>query len=627
MFYNLTNIIKIDLSKFDASQVTQMIGMFYNCISLTSINFEGFNTKSLISMDYMLYNCKQITSLNLKSFETSSVTNMTGVFGYCESLLSIDLSNFDTSSVTQMVIMFHSCISLKSIDLRNFNTSSVVNFHGMFKFCSSLISLNIDNFDTSSANNMNHMFINCTSLISLNLIHFNTRYIPGIYDMFTNISKNVIFCLDEKNKFITNSLKTYNKKYKNNCSDTCFTNSNNKFIKDKNLCISECYEDDNYKVEYENLCYVKCPKNTHITPNNLTCEKNLITDWDIYNFFNGTLLKNNTNAEEKEEIIKNIKNDIQNGRINLTNLISGDKKDLIVKENDTFYQITTTENQNEEEYKDISTIQLGKCEEILKGIYEINPDLPLIIFKIDYFVPGVLIPRIGYDIFHPENKSKLDLKYCKDSISNFKIPVSLNEDNLFKYDPNSEYYTDQCYSYTTEQGTDIILNDRHYEYNNNNYSLCEKNCSFIEYNKESQKAVCGCDINSKEIMMSKIIDEENILSSYNFSNQSSFSNVKTMRCIYTIFTKEGLSKNIGNYILLFIIISFVILSILFYKVGYELLLKEIELIIKKEEEKISNNSNDILVYPKYIRTQKKHKSLTVKKKIKIKKKKIIYIKQ
>ena len=46
-------------------------------------------------------------------------------------------------------------------------------------------------------------------------------------------------------------------------------------------------------------------------------------------------------------------------------------------------------------------------------------------------MPGVKIPIIGYDIYNPLNKSKLDLKYCNDSIVNFQIPVSLEQNNLF----------------------------------------------------------------------------------------------------------------------------------------------------------------------------------------------------
>ena len=40
-----------------------------------------------------------------------------------------------------------------------------------------------------------------------------------------------------------------------------------------------------------------------------------------------------------------------------------------------------------------------------------------------------------------------------------------------------------------------------------------------------------------------------------------------MKCIYTLFSKKGLIKNIGNYILIVIIISLLISTILFFKIG------------------------------------------------------------
>ena len=306
--------------------------------------------------------------------------------------------------------------------------------------------------------------------------------------------------------------------------------------------------------------------------------------------FKGEYNIDNLTLKEKDQIIEKIKDDIENGNLNLTSLISGDKKDFILKENSTLYQITITGNQNNTEYDDISSIQLGECEQILKRVYKIADNLPLIIFKVDHFVPGIEIPVIGYDIFHPTNKSKLDLKYCEDSIVNFRIPVSLDENNLFKYDPNSEYYTDECSSYTTEDGTDILLNDRHDEYNNNNYSLCEQNCSFVEYEKDTKKAICNCNIKSKDLMISEIMNEENILAKYNFTNQSSFSNIKTIKCVYQVFSKEGLAKNIGNYIFLIIILIFLVLGALFYRFGYHLIVLKIKEIVENEEYKVVNNT-------------------------------------
>lgn len=585
MFYNLSNILEVDLSKFDSSQVTSIAGMFLDCTSLTSINFKNFKTSSLNNMNQCFSGCIKLLTLDLSHFDTSSVTNMYGLFSSCSSLLSLDLQNFNTSSVIYMAIMFKNCSSLKVLDLSNFDTSSVLNFHGIFKYCTSLLSLNINNFNTKSATNMNHMFFGCNSLVSLNINSFSIESINNIHEMFTDFSINTIICLNESHTKIVDQLKQFNLNYKNDCLDPCFSGGNTKIVKDKNICISNCTLDGNYKFDYNSICYEKCPPNSYISGDHL-CSSTEI-NWSVNDFFNGSY---NLSSVDKDKIKDFIKSDIINGYLDLNELISGDKNDIMVKDKDTVFQVTTSDNQNNNDYEDLATIQLGECEKILKQKYDIDENTPLIIFKIEHNIPGVLIPIIGYDIFHPINKSKLNLEYCQEQIVNFQIPVSLDENNLIKYDPESEYYTDQCYSYTTENGTDIILNDRQNEYNNNNYSLCENNCSLIKYNQDSKKASCDCNIKNKEYIISDINNDKDLLSTYNFENHNSFSNMVTMKCVYSLFTKEGLSNNTGNYILIIIIISFAILSVLYYKMGNEILLKKIDLIREKAEKGIMDIS-------------------------------------
>ena len=602
MFYNLTNITEIDLSNFDTSKVTEMVGMFYECSSLISLNLDGINTSLLTNMDYMFSNCNKLDFINLESFDTKSVYSMVGVFSLCKSLKSLDLKNFETSSLKNMSVMFLNCSSIKSLELNNFDTKSVTNFHGLFKHCSSLISLDISSFLTNSSQNMNEMFNGCRSLISINLTNFSTDSISNIHNMFLNFNPDAIFCVDEaKVPKIVEQIQNFNSNYKNDCSNICFTSKNIKLIPEKNICITDCLEDETFILEYNNLCYEFCPNNTHISiNNNHSCEENiydttkldfeLLPNWDPNSFFNGSLEINDKNTTIKDEIKKNIQKDIINGKINITNLAKGDKNDLILKGDDTVYQITSTDNQNNNDYDDISTIQLGECETILRQIYHIDNNLSLIIFKVDYFLPGISIPVIGYDIFHPENRSKLDLSYCKDSIVNFNLPVNVKDGELFKYDPNNEYYTDECFPYTTENGTDIILNDRHDEYNNNNLSLCENNCSLTGLDENTKKAKCDCHIKSKEFVISELVNDKNILSNYDFNDKNSSSNFVSMKCFYTLFSKEGISNNIGNYILLSIIVIYTILLILFYKVGYELLMAEINRIVE-EGQKIELSSN------------------------------------
>ena len=204
-------------------------------------------------------------------------------------------------------------------------------------------------------------------------------------------------------------------------------------------------------------------------------------------------------------------------------------------------------------------------------------------------MPGLSIPVIGYEVYHPDSKLKLDLSHCKDSLIDFDIPVSIDESNLFKYDPNSEYYVDECYTYTTENGTDILLNDRKEEFVDNNLSLCENKCEYIGYEEVAKKASCKCEVKSKEFVISDVIEDKNLLSN-NFTYDNSSSTIMSMKCIYTLFSKEGLVRNYANYILLLIFLTYLILIILFYKVGYYILEGEINKIIKYKES-IQNNIN------------------------------------
>ena len=91
-----------------------------------------------------------------------------------------------------------------------------------------------------------------------------------------------------------------------------------------------------------------------------------------------------------------------------------------------------------------------------------------------------------------------------------------------------------------------------------------------------------------------------------------------MKCVYTLFTKEGLLSNIGSYILLFIILYFAVSSILFYKVGYPLIENDIQSILF-EKEKMNENNEQVSIYkikPKPIYKKKKKKKIKKNKKSK-----------
>ena len=55
-----------------------------------------------------------------------------------------------------------------------------------------------------------------------------------------------------------------------------------------------------------------------------------------------------------------------------------------------------------------------------------------------------------------------------------------------------------------------------------------------------------------------------------------------MKCVDTLFSKEGLITNIGSYLLLFTFVVNAISAILFYKCGYHIIENHIEEVINSK---------------------------------------------
>ena len=132
MFNELNNIINIDFSNFDLSEVNSMERAFYGCSSLLSINLNNDKIQNKINMHSMFYGCTSLISLNLSNLKS---TTMGYMLCNCSSLSKLNLNNFDTSEVGNMVYAFSNCSSLNSLDLSSFNTSLAKNFYYLFFNC------------------------------------------------------------------------------------------------------------------------------------------------------------------------------------------------------------------------------------------------------------------------------------------------------------------------------------------------------------------------------------------------------------------------------------------------------------------------------------------------------------
>ena len=677
MFYNCKSLTSLDLTVFNTSLVKTMSNMFANCTSLVKIDISKFDTHSVTSMELMFQNAESLVSLDLSNFNTSSLTALRATFKGCRSLVYLNLITFietedkyisvddyllsddqkdliycidenqakrifsNLNKISKNKDCNNTCFSSskKIIVAKKICTDNCANddtyFYEYKNICynkeeyESIIKdmgtnetinksiVKTDIIETTDKNNDDNQNQNTIEITEKSKEIFKS-------EKFEILTTNIITENFEKTTFIKKDYLTENVEIKDKIDSTIYKSiiNTDKFISKETTIYKSIINTDKFIIkDTTNINKPETNKNT--------------TNYNSEQFFK---LKQEINVEttsEKDNIIKSIKEDLINGHLKtlISNLTSGEKTDLVSINKDIIYQITTTENQKNKTYSNISTINLGECEDKLRTVYKIDKNLSLIIFKVDFFMTGLLIPVIGYEVYHPLNFSQLDLNYCKDITIKLNIPVSINENDLYKHDPNSEYYNDECYTYTTDEGTDLILNDRQNDFNNNNLSLCEGSCTFNGYDTKTKKALCECETKPKISNISDIVNDGNILL-VDFNTENTNSNIGAMKCVDKLFSKEGLLTNIGSYLLIFTFVFFTISTFIFYKCGYQIIEDYINKIIGSKH--INKIKTDIKKGKgrnscKKLSTKKiKRKSIKVKnesnpiKKRDIKKKKSIY---
>ena len=450
----------------------------------------------------------------------------------------------------------------------------------------------------------------CEKLEYLNLINAEISENPKhlvIQNILSNTTKNLVICINpnQREEISKNLDITEQNCITFDCSENWRVNRKKIFVSNGS-CINEC------KFAYGIYCYDECPNGTfydgYICENysfpykilettNLAIEYNMTYSsnnsiCDVKAFFLGKCKNNFQNLEDKETFKNNILSAIKDGT--LTGLISSRVKNgsyMMNDDDNKIYLISTLANQINME--NITSINFSECEKLLREKYE--SDEELYTFRIDHNIEGYKIPIIEYVIFN-ENGTFLNLDKCNNIHSQYFIPVSINEDDLFKHDPSSDYYNDECSIYKSENGKDMTMYDRKNDYNENHLSLCEANCSFKGYNSSTSKAECECK--TKSYLYTKDdLSNDDLLNK--MDNEQKPTNLNLMKCNNLISSSENIKNNTGFFLLAIIIILFIIVMIIFCVKGYNTLENKINEVIynKFKPGKVSNKpkSNSLFV--------------------------------
>ena len=326
--------------------------------------------------------------------------------------------------------------------------------------------------------------------------------------------------------------------------------------------------------------------------NTCICEKEI---YHFYGYYKGINEKINilttdnlTNIENR--ILEEIRKKLSNSEINSTYIDSGNyfmvdspKTKFIISELHATEDLTTI-------------IELGECEDKLKANKSLSQNDSLFVLYIEIDENGMDVPRTEYEIYSKSGDGDLDnvdLDICQDMKINKSVSINITQDEIDKYNSSSGYYNDICYTYTSDNGTDVTLADRRNEYIDNNMAVCEDKCEFIAYDLGTGKAICSCPLVAKVSNISdNKIDIDKLKS--NFINFKNIANVKILKCYHLLFSKK-IFKNIGCIIISLIIILALGSLFLFYFYGYNLLSHKIKDIVNvksletKEDKKEKND--------------------------------------
>ena len=454
-----------------------------------------------------------------------------------------------------------------------------------------------------------------------------------------NISGNETHhnCIKCKSDFFSMDLQYYKNCY-NNCSylsyfdfesntsyctpDFSCPEKYNKLIPDKKECIDNCEKDVDYKYEFRKTCYKECPEGSNISSlnNSFYCEASCPEEMPFvitstqecvkYCSFNdikeNLCILNFQKEEDKEEITNEKEKEIKLMDLMLKNIgdnfLSGDyDTSKLDKGEDDVYELgkmtitfTTPENQKNNTNKNVTIIDLGYCETLLRDENHMQDNETLYIKKIDIIQDGIKIPKIEYEVYRKvfgNNFVKLNLSICGDNKVSITVPVEISEkENMDKLNTSSEYFNNICYKASSNTGTDMSLKDRQKEFVEGNKTLCQEDCDFSDYNHSFKVANCSCKIKESPSSVADMnINKDKLYTT--FDNKKSSSNLGITSC-NVLSSKENIISNVGFFLLLAILAIFIVVFIIFCSTGYNSLEEKMNEIIQKKfklEPKIQKN--------------------------------------
>lgn len=557
---NVVNIYSIEHIPKNVTITEDYIEKIFNSIPSSHQNTTSNFNRSHLPQLHSSINMNPLSSFLFSPFLNNSSTNYpfssktTFITNTKSEILSSSLKTSPSSILTMSSFHYSSSIKTKRYELEN-STSNIITSTVPNTKCDKYII-----YETNECSNV----------------------IPEGYYIFDENNKILKLCDFPCKQCITGP---------NQNSNNCIECKNISHFLENGNCIEKCSE--NYTSNNEKICVPKleqnfiCPENRpYINKLKMECE----TSCDIYELVDGECTFSKV-TEETLKVFSDKVNDI------IIKNMTDKETNIFIQGDNLLFQVTTTDNAKNNQYKNVSSIDFGECEAKVKNEYQIDY---IIIKKIDINVNEKTV--VLYELYDPKSKQKLNLTLCdKNKIEIFTPIKDLQEETINNYnelinqgynifDPNDIFYNDICTPFTSENDTDLLLTDRKKVYFDENLTYCQSGCTYKNVIVESQQVQCECPtVDQQNYEISSMTFELLDLSDF-FLKVVEFSNFKVITCYKLIFSIKGQIYNFGSYILIIFTLLFLIIQIKFVSNQKQLVGNLIKLLLNSMKIEINNNS-------------------------------------
>ena len=243
-------------------------------------------------------------------------------------------------------------------------------------------------------------------------------------------------------------------------------------------------------------------------------------------------------------------------------------------------------------------INFNQCENILRKENNISSEEILTFLQMEIYnnKDTSLVNQVEYQVYN-DNKTLLDLSICndveiqiyyslKDNLLDIDYISSFKDSGVDILNINDSFFNDICHPYS-DSNNDLVLEDR-IKYIYQNYSLCDGDCIYNEFNVQYNTILCYCKVKSN------LSIDESQLNFEQFDDIEIESNFGLIKCYELVFSLEGKLNNIGFWIFLFLVIVHIPLLFSFFHKGLkpvkEYLFKEMKEYGYIKEKKTKDNA-------------------------------------